>query len=59
MTSSEIVEEILYEADALGIRVDVIQRANSIMQVSSLIDIVTAYEEALEIEKELKNKKEI
>ena len=59
MTSSEIVEEILHEAEALGIRVAVLTRANSIMQISSLIDTVTAYEEAFEIEKELKNKKEI
>ena len=47
MTSEEQVIEILLEADALGIREEVIQYAKHLREVNIRIDRVAAYEVAL------------
>lgn len=47
MTSEQQVIEILLEADALGIREEVIQYAKHLREVNIRIDRVAAYEVAL------------
>ena len=47
MTSEQQVIEILLEADALGVREEVIQYAKHLREVNIRIDRVAAYEVAL------------
>jgi len=47
MTSEEQVIEILMEADALGIREEVIQYARHLREINIRLDRVDAYEVAL------------
>lgn len=48
MTNEEEIEEILYEASAYGLRVEVIQTASQMLQENPNMDKVTAYQIAYE-----------
>ena len=52
MTNEEIVEEILYEANEVGVMKEVISNASRIMGENPKIERVVAYEQAFN---ELKN----
>lgn len=46
MTNEEIVEEILYEANEVGVMKEVINKASKIMSENPKIERVVAYEQA-------------
>lgn len=48
MTNEEILEEILMEAHAYGVRKEVIKRAKALMEENPYMPRVDAYEIALE-----------
>lgn len=48
MSNEEIIEEILMEAHAYGVRKEVIKKAKALMQEDPKMDKVDAYEIALE-----------
>ncbi len=48
MSNEEIIEEILMEAHAYGVRKEVIKKAKALMQEDPKLDKVDAYEIALE-----------
>lgn len=55
MTNEEIVEEILYEANEVGVMKEVISQASKIMTENPKIERVVAYEQAFnELKKKLK-----
>ena len=51
------IEDILYEAKSLGILEKVISRTQELQKKSPYSHLNNLYEEALQIEKQLKNKK--
>ena len=48
MTNEEEIEEILFEAHAHGLRMEVISTANKIMKEDPNIDRVLAYQQAFD-----------
>jgi hypothetical protein len=48
MTNEEQIEEILFEADSYGLRVEVIAEAKKIMQEQPSLDKVLAYQLAFD-----------
>ena len=46
MSNEELIEEILMEADACGLRVEVIETARTYIQMDKTLDRVHAYEQA-------------
>jgi hypothetical protein len=44
MTNEQLVEEILHEADAYGLRQEVIDSAKQLREEDKTIEVVTSYE---------------